>query len=106
MIRFALAFATALLAGTPALAQPSEAAQAYTEAAGFTEAVNAVVPSILAQEEAALREAMPMADEEAVTTYLRFFAEELEARLPGLGMRSAELGGTSKNCPDLGTGVS
>lgn len=81
----------ALLGVGPATAQPSEAARAYAEAVGFGEAVASVVPDIVAQEEAALREGLPMADEEAVTAYLRFFAEELEARLPELEAGAAAL---------------
>ena len=86
----ALAAALALGAG-PAAAQPSEAARAYAEASGFADAAAAVVPDIVAQEEAGLRQALPEADEAAVAAYLGFFAEELEARLPALEARAAEL---------------
>ena len=90
MTRLAVAFAAALLA-PPAIAQPSEAARAYTEASGFAASVASLVPNVVAQREAALRQAMPMADEEAMAAYLGFFAEELEARLPELEARVAEL---------------
>lgn len=83
--------ATLTLAAGFACAEPSKVARAYMEASGFADIIASMVPDIVAQEEAMLRQAMPEADEEAVAAFMRFFAEELEARVPALTEGAAEV---------------
>ena len=86
-----LAFTLALAWAAPAAAEPSAAARAYVEAAGFTAAVSNVVPSIVAQEAYGLSQGVPDADPEAVDVYLAHFEEELRQRLPALEEQVAEM---------------
>lgn len=88
MIRIAIIIT--LLAG-PVIAQPSDVARSYIEASGFANSVASLVPSIIEQEEMAMRQAMPMANEEAMMAYLDFYADELYAKLSELETNAAEL---------------